>query len=170
MKPLMTLGALLGTCLFVSAQDGGQQRPQRPQRQLPPELIKQYDKDGDGQLSDDERKAMRDAMQAKREEQQKALLEKYDADKDGKLSKEEMDKARADHEAELLKKYDKDGDGKLSEEERKAIPFNERGFGGPFGRGGRGGRGGQDGKPGEDGKPGGDSKPAEKPADAPKSE
>jgi hypothetical protein len=172
MKPLMTLGALLGTCLFISAQDGGQQPPQRPQRQLPPEVIKEFDKDGDGKLSDEERTAMRDTMRAKMEEQRKATLEKYDADKDGKLNKEEAEKARTERQAELLKKYDKDGDGKLSDEERKAIPLSERGFGGPGGfgpggRGGRGGRGGQGGAPGQDGKPGGDAKPTEKPADAP---
>lgn len=167
MKPLMTLGALLGTCLFVSAQDAPP-RPERPQRQLPPELIKEYDKDGDGKLSDDERTAMRDAMRARGEAQRKATLEKYDADKDGKLSKEEAEKARTERQAEMLKKYDKDADGKLSVEERRAIPYSERGFGGPGGPGGRrGGRGGEGGAPGQDGKPGGDAKPTEKPADAP---
>ena len=63
--------------------------PETPQGPPPPELVKKFDKDGDGKLSEDERKAMREAMQAKMEERHKEMLEKYDADKDGKLSEEE---------------------------------------------------------------------------------
>lgn len=171
MKPLMTLGALLGTCLFVSAQDGGSPPQQRPQRQLPPNVIKEFDKDGDGQLSNEERTAMVDTMRAKSEERNKAMLEKYDADKDGKLNAEEAGKARSERQAELLKKYDKDGDGKLSNEERKAIPLTERGFGGPggFGPGGRNGRPGKGGQSAQGGAPSQGGKPAAeaKPSDAP---
>lgn len=171
MKPLMTLGLLLGTCLFATAQDAAPQRPERPNRparQLPPELIKEYDKDGDGKLSDDERKAMQEAVRAKREAQQKADLAKYDKDGDGKLSAEERKTMMSERQAELLKKYDADGDGKLSSDERQKIPAGERMFGGRGGRGpgaegGRGGRGGR----GQGGPQGG---APEKPADAPKAE
>jgi hypothetical protein len=157
---LIALSAMLGTCAF--AQDAPKpegQRPQRQQRQLPPEMLKQFDKDGDGKLNEEETKAMRTEMQAKMEERRKANLEKYDANKDGKLDEEETKKMREDRQKEMLEKYDTDKDGKLSEEERAKIPANERwmgGAGGPGGRqpggrqpgqGGRGGRGGAPGTP-----------------------
>jgi len=141
----MTLGALVGSCLISVAQDAAPTRPERPQRQIPPELLKQFDKDGDGKLSDEERTAMQEAGRARREAMQKEMLAKYDTDKDGKLSDEERAKARADREAEMLKKYDTDGDGKLSDEEKAKMPKGPR-FGGPGGPGGEGRRGGE-GKP-----------------------
>jgi EF hand len=144
-KTLITTGLLLGASLFASAQDPGPKRP--PGGKLPPAILKEFDKDGDGKLSDEERKAMREAMEARMKERRKEMLEKYDADGDGKLSEEEIAKARADRQAEILKKYDKDGDGKLSEEERAAIPPSERGpghrGGGPGGRRGPGAPDGQ---------------------------
>ena len=133
----MTLGVLVGTCLIASAQD----EPQRPKRQMgppPPEVVKEFDKDGDGTLSDDERKAMREAMEARMTERRKEMLEKFDTDKDGKLSEEERKNAREAHHAEMLKKFDKDGDGKLSEEERAAMPKHPRRPGGPRGKRGPG--------------------------------
>jgi Ca2+-binding EF-hand superfamily protein len=90
----------------------------RSGQQPSPEVVKEFDKDGDGKLNEEERKAARDARE-------KQMLEKYDADKDGKLSDEERKTAReamrAEHEKKMLEKYDKDGDGKLSDEERKAM-------------------------------------------------
>lgn len=151
-KTLITLGLLLGASLFASAQDPAPKRP--PGGKLPPALLKEFDKDGDGKLSEDERKAMREAMEARMKERRQKMLEKYDADGDGKLSEEEIAKARADRQAEMLKKYDKDGDGKISEEERAAIPPAERGPGGPGGPGGRrGGKGGEGGPGGPGGPP-----------------
>ncbi len=142
---LTTLGALAGSCLIATAQDAAPKRPERPQRQIPPEIVKEFDKDGDGKLSPDEHKAMFEARQAKFEERKKEMLAKYDADKDGKLSDDERAKARADREAEMLKKFDTDGDGKLSDEEKAKMPKGPR-FGGPGGPGGEGRRGGE-GKP-----------------------
>ncbi len=137
----MTLGVLIGTCMIVSAQDSTTtpQRPNRPHGPPSAEMIKKFDKDGDGKLSDEERKAMQEAGKAKREEHQKAMLAKYDKDGDGKLSDEERAAAKADREAEMLKKFDKDGDGKLSDEERAAMPKHPGRPGRPGGRGGRGG-------------------------------
>jgi len=122
---LMTLGAMIGSCLIATAQDAPQ-RPNRPQRQIPPEMLKEFDKDGDGKLSETEMTAMQEARKAKWEAQQKATLAKYDADGDGKLSEEEAGKARADRQAETLKKYDKDNDGKLRDEDSKALTASER--------------------------------------------
>ena len=58
------------------------------------EILKKFDKDGDGKLSQEERQAMR--------EDRKAEIEARHAD--------------------MIKKFDKDGDGKLSDEERAAMP------------------------------------------------
>ncbi|MEK7949326.1 EF-hand domain-containing protein [Luteolibacter soli] len=161
--------ALAGT-LAVHAQepapDGGQRRGGR---QLPPQVVKEFDKDGDGKLSDDEAKAAREAMQARRAEAEKKRLEKYDTDKDGKLSEEETKAMRADLEAKhkaLVEKYDADKDGKLSPEEIKAardageeIP-QFRPMGGGRGQGGPGGEGRPNRRGGQDGGQGGGEKPA----------
>ncbi len=151
---LLALSAIYGTCAF--AQDapqppaGGGGRPGGP-RQLPPEMIKQFDTDGDGKLNDDETKAMRADFQAKREARQKANLEKFDANKDGKLDEAETKTMREAQQKEMLEKYDANKDGKIDDAERAKIPASERFMGGrPGGRpGGPGGRpGGPGGRPG----------------------
>lgn len=71
------------------------------------EMIKKYDKDGDGKLSDEERKAMQ-ADHPRRGGEGRG---------EGRRGPRMTDEQRA----EMLKKYDKDGDGKLSDEERKAM-------------------------------------------------
>jgi hypothetical protein len=147
-----TLAALVGTCMIASAQ-GEKKRPNRPHGP-PPEMVKEFDKDGDGKLSDDERTAMREAMKAKAEERRKEMIKKYDTDGDGKLSKEEREKAGADRKAEMLKRYDKNGDGELSQEERAEMPRPPRRDGGPGGPGGK--------PPGD--KPPGKKPPGDKPA------
>lgn len=47
-------------------------------------MLKKFDKDGDGKLNEEERKAMMD--------ERKAMTDKFDADKDGKLNEEERAK------------------------------------------------------------------------------
>jgi Ca2+-binding EF-hand superfamily protein len=160
-----TLALAIAGTLTAVAQDGPP-KPERERRGPPPELIKKFDKDGDGQLSEEERKAAREAMEARRGEFQKKMLEQFDKDGDGKLSEEERKAAREAGEAkrkEILEKYDKDGDGKLSEEERKAAidageqipPRPMRRPGGPRGEGDRPGRpeGGRPGPRGPQGPP-----------------
>jgi Ca2+-binding EF-hand superfamily protein len=135
---LLTALAGLLTLTNAGAQADGT-RPGRNRGNFQPsaEDLKKYDKDGDGQLSQEERTAMREARQ-------KEMLEKYDADKDGKLNEEETKKMREENPGrggrggaggfggggtargfqpspEDLKKYDKDGDGKLSGEEVTAM-------------------------------------------------
>lgn len=55
------------------------------------ELMKRFDTDGDGELNDEERQAMRETMRA---EWEARMLEEFDADGDGELSEEERQKAR----------------------------------------------------------------------------
>ena len=57
------------------------------------ELIDKYDKDGDGQLSDEERQA---AVKDFQEEQRREMLKKYDKDGDGELNAEESAAMRDD--------------------------------------------------------------------------
>ena len=81
-----------------------------PSDHIPPVLAQQYDTDGDGTLSDQEREAAH-----------AAILEKYDTDGDGELSRKERHAVRdAAHDA-FVAKYDTDGDGELSSEERDAV-------------------------------------------------
>jgi Ca2+-binding EF-hand superfamily protein len=68
------------------------------------EMLKKFDKDGDGKLSDTEKTTLRAEMQNRRgggrdrkewtAEQRDEMLKKFDTDGDGKLSQEERDTAR----------------------------------------------------------------------------
>ena len=68
------------------------------------EMLKKFDKDGDGKLSDTEKTTLRAEMQNRRgggrdrkqwtPEQRDEILKKFDKDGDGKLSQEERDTAR----------------------------------------------------------------------------
>jgi hypothetical protein len=122
------------------------------------EVIKKYDKDGDGKLSDDEKAEARKDMEADMAKRREEMTKKYDKDGDGKLNDEERAELRKEFAGrggrgpggaggpsreEMLKKFDKDKDGKLSEEERAEM---RKEF--PGRRGGR--------------RPGGDQKPEEK--------
>ena len=60
-------------------------------RKLPPFLMKKFDKDGDGKLSDEEKAEARKAMEARRKE----MIGKFDKDGDGKLNEEERKAAMA---------------------------------------------------------------------------
>ena len=88
-RTLITLGLLLGASLFASAQNPAPKRP--PGGKLPPALLKEFDKDGDGKLSDEEKAAMK----AARAEHKQEMLKKFDSDGDGKLSDPEREAMRA---------------------------------------------------------------------------
>ena len=57
---LLTLGALIGTCSFAVAQDAAPERPERPQRRIPAEMLEKFDTNKDGELSEDERRTLDD--------------------------------------------------------------------------------------------------------------
>lgn len=142
----------------------GQKRPgqaaaggDRPNFQ---QLIKQFDKDGDGKLSEQERAAAREQMAKLRRGQAgndarripEQALKRFDKDGDGKLNEAERAAAAKAREEfmkkkgkagagrpngqgrpdmkEILAKFDKDGDGKLSETERAEIAKLRRQRGG----------------------------------------
>ena len=85
------------------------------------DMIKQYDKDGDGKLSEAEQQAAREAWRARWE------LRRYDANRDGKLDEKETaarDKARAEREErrkEFMKRFDKNENGRIDSDERAGI-------------------------------------------------
>ncbi len=111
--------------------------PQGADRPPQEKIISQFDADGDGQLNESERQAMREAFRRSRGgpgrggPDRAQMMKRFDADGDGQLNEEEraaLEAARAERRAErarryeeLLKKYDADGDGQLSEEERKTM-------------------------------------------------
>ena len=89
------------------------------------EMMKEFDKDGDGKLSANERDEAQWSALTHTVEQCQAMRDKFDKDKDGKLSQAEeaeFDKSMAevrDDSSGLLTKFDADKDGELSAEERK---------------------------------------------------
>jgi Ca2+-binding EF-hand superfamily protein len=68
----------------------------------------------DGQLSDEERRARREARR-------EARMARLDTDGDGQISDAEREAARQAREAERLARLDTDGDGQISDEERAAA-------------------------------------------------
>ena len=131
MKTKMTSAiVLLATCALASAQAPKKEgkRGARGPRPVPKEILEKFDKDGDGKLSAEERKAAAEARKAE-------MLSKYDKDGDGKLSADERKVAMEARKAGFIKQYDKDGDGKLNDEEKAAArkAMGDR-RGGPAGR------------------------------------
>ena len=86
-------------------------------------ILEKYDKDGDGQLNDEERmRYLADQADQRRKER----LAKYDLDGDGKLSDEEKAAAKRDRRRPMkmmmeqmkLLHFDTDNDGKINEDEK----------------------------------------------------
>lgn len=99
--------------------------------QIPPAILKKFDKDKDGQLDEAEKKAAMAAFGPKKSRKEQ-LLEKLDLNGDGKVTKEERAEVAAQRKAELeekkaeaaekkaqaKKKFDKDDD--VKDEDDKA--------------------------------------------------
>jgi Ca2+-binding EF-hand superfamily protein len=93
----------------------------RPSRE---DIIKKFDKDGDGKLNEEEKAELKKKMSEKGRKLPPFLVKKFDKDGDGELSEKERAEARKSMEGrrkEMIAKFDKDGDGKLNDEERKAA-------------------------------------------------
>ena len=119
----LPLFLFLSAALFSAPNGKGEKkRPGLPSREA---LIKKFDADGDGKLSDEERENARKQMPGKGRKLPPEVLQKFDKDGDGELNGEERAAAREQFEkrkAEALEKFDADGDGKLSlTERRKAM-------------------------------------------------
>jgi Ca2+-binding EF-hand superfamily protein len=149
MKPSSLAPALLAAMLFLQPALHAEDTPAEmdgattenasmpPQRHA--EIMKRFDKNGDGKLDDDEKAAAKEynrsettGRQAKmRERLGKRALEKFDKDGDGKLNEaERAEVAKAiENDPRLVRRFDKDGDGKLNDTEKAAAreAFKERG-------------------------------------------
>jgi Ca2+-binding EF-hand superfamily protein len=100
------------------------------------ELIKLYDRNGDGRLDDEEKAAAHKAMRKEgggENDRRKQMLKRFDRDGDGRLN--DAERAEAEKARELIeknggagklreqaiKRFDQDGDGRLNETERAAA-------------------------------------------------
>ena len=104
---VVALTMLLGP-LADAAPGQGKAKGARPQgkgegKGIPAEILKRFDKDGDGKLNDAERAA------AKKAHDEKGGRPGQAGGGDGK------------HREEIVKRFDKDGDGKLNDQERAAA-------------------------------------------------
>jgi len=127
--PAILLLTVLGLTASLASARGGRPGPgpggrPGPSRELPAEVIAQYDTDGDGVLSGEEKAAMRAAIEAERDAKRAEFIAKWDADGDGVLNAAERAAAKAAMEAEklaaLTEKFnalDTDASGGISAEE-----------------------------------------------------
>jgi Ca2+-binding EF-hand superfamily protein len=130
----LSLTVMVGLTARLQAADKEVKSGAKPAQMA--ELLKKYDKNGNGKIDDAEEEAIRadraKAAEAKRAAVQAELLKKYDKNGDGKIDNTEEEAIRADRakaaeakraagQAELLKKYDKNGDGKIDKTEEEAI-------------------------------------------------
>jgi hypothetical protein len=98
-------------------------------------MLEKFDTDGDGEISDSERKA---AAEKRRSEHKAKVLEKFDADGDGELSTEERkafnESDYGKQRAAAMKILDTNGDGVFSQEERQAARAKGKGNRGAQGK------------------------------------
>lgn len=120
--PCLLIAAVIGGTSF--AEEGKRELPERP---IPATIMKEFDHDGDGTLSQEERSEMHRIMRERREARRQELLKRFDADGDGHLNEAERSTARETTLKEMLAKYDADGDGTLNDAERKAM-FDGEGY------------------------------------------
>jgi Ca2+-binding EF-hand superfamily protein len=93
--------------------------------QIPPDILKKYDKNQDGQLDEKEQKAAGEALGPKKSRKEK-LLEKLDKNGDGKVSKEEREAAAAEYKAEQqAAKEKKKAELEASRAKSKAKPAQD---------------------------------------------
>ncbi len=122
---------LLATCLLASVSVVG--AVEKPKSDVPPGLLKKFDKNNDGILDADEKAAFekeKTARQEKEKARRAEMLAKFDTNKDGKLSDEEraaakieMEKSRSEMEGERKKAKEEKKDAKeLGEKKPKSAP------------------------------------------------
>ena len=162
MKKYLTILAAVMLACGLSAKperEGGKKGGPPEGRPSREEVMKKFDKDGDGKLSEDEKAELRKAIAQRGgrpggRRPPPELMKKFDKDGDGKLSESEraeLRKTMEERRKEFLAKFDKDGDGKLNEEERKAAmaarpkPGEGKPGGKPGGSGGKKGKGKKEG-------------------------
>ncbi|MAN36419.1 MAG: hypothetical protein CMI21_02155 [Opitutae bacterium] len=94
MKKFLTILAAVTLACGLNAmpdREGGKKGGPPEGRPSREEVMKKFDKDGDGKLSESERAELRKTMEARRKE----FMAKFDKDGDGKLNEEERKAAMA---------------------------------------------------------------------------
>lgn len=113
----------------VEADSGGREGAQREEwARMRSDAIGRFDRDGDGELNEDERAAARAEWESRAQETRRLMMRRYDLDGDGELNEAERDAARQevrelrqDIRDRIVPQYDLDGDGELSPAEREAA-------------------------------------------------
>jgi Ca2+-binding EF-hand superfamily protein len=111
---LIIVATVIGLAGVANAEEG--KRPMRPDNRVDNpearEMLKKFDKDGDGKLNEEERMAAKEVYKAREEAFKKEMLEKFDKDGNGELSEEEREAAKKErmskheeHKKEMFKKF-----------------------------------------------------------------
>ena len=131
-KTLLIVTSILAPLVLQAEPTEGQDKAPKGERKGPPaEVIAKFDKDGDGELNEEERAA----AHAEREKHHAEMIATYDTDKDGELSKSERKAMR-------IALFDADGDGTLNDTEKEAAKKEMMKHRGPRGEGkGKGAKG-----------------------------
>ncbi|MBE6414479.1 MAG: hypothetical protein E7035_08015 [Verrucomicrobiaceae bacterium] len=144
---IKTIILMLATCTMTAFAQQQATQPDQAEMSAKIQLLKQFDKNGDGMLDKEERELAQKAKNEKsadlkkmRQRHAKDVIKRFDKDGDAKLSEEELtpfleeqrnmfDKMRGrrmnrfgrNMPKEILAKYDKNGDGKLDRDERREM-------------------------------------------------
>jgi Ca2+-binding EF-hand superfamily protein len=141
MKPPSLAPALLAAMLFLcpalraedsaASEKAGPPADRAMNAQRHAEIMKRFDKNGDGKLDEAEKTAAKEYNRGQQNEGgkkagerlRKKAVAKYDKNGDGKLDAAEEEAARAEivNDPKVIKRHDKNGDGKLDEAEKEAA-------------------------------------------------
>ena len=132
MKPLSLALAIVYLFLSFALFAAPAEKPKKVEnkRSFPSrgEVMKKFDANKDGKLSEEERKNLRNEMSGLRAGVPPLLAKKFDKDGDGKLSEVERSEFRKDLASKgrrlpphLMQRFDTNGDGELSDEERSGA-------------------------------------------------
>ena len=125
---LTAMAAAIACSMTAYAEGDGKKKGKRPGPEARKAILEKFDTNNDGELSEEEKAAMKKAMEERREAGKAKMLERFDTNKDGKLSEEErnaareaMAKKRKEIRDAVLAEFDKNGNGKLDEDEREGV-------------------------------------------------
>lgn len=96
LKLICRMFNVLACCALALAATARAEEPAKAPKPPSKAMLKKYDADRDGKLSDDEKAQAKADAKAKREVKRQEALKEYDANADGKLGKDEREKMKAD--------------------------------------------------------------------------